>query len=243
MTPAEQRTAAKNFAHDWLSRKGYEKGENQSFWLDLLQRVFGIERPLDFIDFEPKPDKAKSGYIDAYIESTHVLIEQKSRGIDLTAAYEQAKRYNADLSYDKRARYIVTCNFDQFVIYDMNQAGMGPTATVALADFEHEYYRLSFLVQDDRTIPKEREDLSVQAGTVVSKLYRLLAAQYHDPDSTLAQQSLNKLCVRLVFCFYAEDAGLFQSETAFQDYLSKFSPELMRDGLKKLFAVLNTPQG
>ena len=242
MTPAEQRTAAKNFAHDWLRRKGYEKGENQSFWLDLLQRVFGIERPLDFIDFEPKPDKAKSGYIDAYIESTHVLIEQKSRGIDLTAAYEQAKRYNADLSYDKRARYIVTCNFDQFVIYDMNQAGTGPTATVALADFEHEYYRLSFLVQDDRTIPKEREDLSVQAGTVVSKLYRLLAAQYHDPDSTLAQQSLNKLCVRLVFCFYAEDAGLFQSETAFQDYLGKFSPELMRDGLKKLFAVLNTPK-
>lgn len=230
--------AAAIFAQEWLRRSGSEKSQTQSFWLDLLGNVFGISKPQDFIAFEVKPDKAKRGLIDAYIARTHVLIEQKSKGVDLNAPqvqsdgvkltpYEQAKRYNANLSYDQRARYIVLCNFEQFVIYDMAQTGTEPTATVALADLGHDYYRLNFLVQ---------------AGALVSELYRLLSACYHDPDSPQALQSLNKLCVRLVFCLYAEDAGLFATPTAFQDYLSKYPPELMRDGLKQLFAVLNTPK-
>ena len=245
--------AAAVFAQEWLRRSGSEKSQTQSFWLDLLGNVFGISKPQDFIAFEVKPDKAKRGLIDAYIARTHVLIEQKSKGVDLNAPqvqsdgvkltpYEQAKRYNANLSYEKRARYIVLCNFEHFVIYDMAQTGTEPTATVALADLGHDYYRLNFLVHADSEVPSHRDEISVQAGALVSELYRLLSACYHDPDSPQALQSLNKLCVRLVFCLYAEDAGLFATPTAFQDYLSKYPPELMRDGLKQLFAVLNTPK-
>ena len=252
MSPAEQRKAAQAFAQYWQEQEGSEKSQTQSFWLDLIARVFGVAQPQEFLDFEYKPTKSFRGYIDVYIASTHVLIEQKSKDIDLKSVlpqsdgthltpFEQAKRYNADLSYDLRARYIVLCNFNRFIIYDMNEPGAEPTL-IELTNLEHDYYRLNFLVQDESSIPKEREDLSVQAGTMVSKLYKLLAAQYHDPESTKSQQSLNELCVRLVFCLYAEDAGLFQTKTAFQDYLGQFKPEQMRDAIIKLFAVLNTPK-
>lgn len=252
MSPAEQRKAAQAFAHYWQVQEGSEKSQTQPFWIDLISRVFGVAQPQELLNFEYKPTKSFRGYIDVYIASTHVLVEQKSKDIDLKSVlpqsdgthltpFEQAKRYNADLSYDLRARYIVLCNFNQFIIYDMNEPGAEPTL-IELANLEHDYYRLSFLVQDESSIPKEREDLSVQAGTMVSKLYKLLAAQYHDPASTKSQQSLNELCVRLVFCLYAEDAGLFQTKTAFQDYLGQFKPEQLRDAIIKLFAVLNTPK-
>ncbi len=234
MSPAEQRKAAQAFAHYWQEQEGSEKSQTQPFWLDLIARVFGVAHPQEFLDFEYKPIKSFRGYIDVYISSTHVLIEQKSKDIDLKSVlpqsdgthltpFEQAKRYNADLSYDLRARYIVLCNFNRFIIYDMNEPGAEPTL-IELTNLEHDYYRLNFLVQDESSIPKEREDLSVQAGTMVSKLYKLLAAQYHDPESTKSQQSLNELCVRLVFCLYAEDAGLFQTKTASKITWASLSP-------------------
>lgn len=98
MNDAEQRAAAKQFAQDWQAR-GDEKQDNQSFWLALLQKVFGVAEPEKYINFEypvlvddGRKEKGTTKFIDGYIAKTRVLIEQKGRGIDLTIGYRQIGR-------------------------------------------------------------------------------------------------------------------------------------------------------
>ena len=106
---------AKIFSMDWHER-GYEKGETQKFWRALLKKIFGVDDPDKFIDFEvPVPQ----GYIDAYIPATKVLIEQKSFDVELDkSVLEQAMRYADALPADKKPRWIVTCNFQEFRVYN-----------------------------------------------------------------------------------------------------------------------------
>ena len=129
MTQAEQKKAAKTFVKEWTG-KGYEKGESQKFWIDLLSNVFGIRNFADFVTFEDKVVLDHTSFIDARIPSTKVLIEQKSIEKDLRAPvkqsdgsmltpFQQAKRYSAEMPYSERPRWIVTCNFAEFLIYDM----------------------------------------------------------------------------------------------------------------------------
>ena len=117
-----------------------------------------------------------------------------------------------------------------------------PPEIIKLGDLETDYTRLSFLINPvDEHLKKEFE-VSVKAGEIVGVLYDKLLAQYKDPDEH-AFQSLNRLCVRIVFCLYAEDAGLFGNSThAFHDYMDQFNgPARFRNGLKEFFSVLNTP--
>ena len=208
MKESEQKAAAAQFAAKWAGR-GYEKGETQTFWLELLQQVYGVENPSGFIVFEEQVDLAHKSFIDATIPETHVMIEQKSIGKDLSkpikqsdgttlTPYQQAKRYAAELPYSKRPRWIVACNFAEFRVYDMENPQAEPEI-IRLADLERDYYRLAFLVKaTDRNIKREME-ISLQAGEIVGKIYDNLRRQYIDPDSDESQKSLNKLCVRLVF--------------------------------------------
>ena len=135
-TGAKQRQAAKRFADFWQG-KGYEKGQSQPFWLSLLREIFGILEPEKFITFEDQVHLDNTSFIDGYIDSTHVMIEQKSLGKDLQkkikqsngallTPYEQAKRYSMELPYSKRPRWIVTSNFESFLIYDMERPGVEP---------------------------------------------------------------------------------------------------------------------
>ena len=249
----EQRAAAKAFAEYWAG-KGYEKGESQPFWLSLLRDVYGVQHPEAFITFEDQvPHIDHTSFIDGNIPSTHVLIEQKSLGKDLRKAitqsdgsklspFQQAKRYSADLPYSMRPRWIVTCNFSEFNVYDMERPN-GEPEVIYLKDLEEDYYRLQFLVDTENTDIKKEEKVSLKAGELVGALYDAILKQYKDPTDPHSLQSLNMLCVRLVFCLYAEDAGIFGGHGMFHDYLktiAEYNIADVRRGLIDLFRVLDT---
>lgn len=248
MTDAQRRTAAKEFAAQWAD-KGYEKGQSQPFWLSLLRDVYGVEHPENFITFEDQVALDHTSFIDGFIPATHVLIEQKSLGKDLNkpirqsdgtllSPFQQAKRYSAELPYSQRPRWIVTCNFSQFYVYDMERP-TGEPEIIELKDLEREHYRLQFLVDTgDTNIHKEME-VSLEAGRIVGVLYDALLAQYKDPECEETLKHLNALCVRLVFCLYAEDAGIFGPRNMFHNYLQHHTADARR-ALMDLFEVLNT---
>lgn len=252
MTDLEQKKAAKEFSIRWKD-KGYEKGESQKYWIDLLENVLGVSNAVDFIHFEDTVhiDKA-TGFIDGFIDKTKVLIEQKSIDKDLRKAikqsdgsllnpFQQAKRYSAELAYDNRPRWIVTCNFKSFLVYDMNNPN-GEPEEILLKDLGKEYYRLSFIVDTKNEHLKKEEELSFKAGDLVGKLYDAFSKEYRDINNEQSQKDLNEVCVRLVFCLYAEDAGLFGRKNIFHDYLAKYDDlTLMRENLIKLFRILDTP--
>lgn len=250
LTQREQRKAAKEFAKKWEGI-GYEKGDSARFWLSLLNEVYGVEHPAEFIRFEDQVKLENTSFIDGYIPSTHVLIEQKSIDKDLRNAikqsdgsylspFQQAKRYSIELPYDDRPRWIVLCNFKEFHIFDMNKPQSEPEV-VYLKNLEEDYYRLNFLVDEADHYIKKSTEVSIQAGELVGLLYDALLKQYQDPEDEETLKDLNILCVRLVFCFYAEDAGLFGRHNMFHDYLRKFSdnPATFRDQLIKLFRILD----
>lgn len=243
-----QKEAAKRFVEYW-SGKGYEKGQSQPFWLSLLREVFGIAEPEKFITFEDQVHLDNTSFIDGYIDSTHVMIEQKSLGKDLQkkikqsngallTPYEQAKRYSMELPYSKRPRWIVTSNFESFLIYDMERPGVDPQL-IYLKDLPEEYWRLEFLVDDEKRRIQKEQDISEDAGKIIKLLYDALAECYGDMTDPVNQKSLNKLIVRLVFCLYAEDSEMF-SHGQFQDYINHFDADDLSDALFNLFKVLDT---
>lgn len=249
MTDAQQRAAAKIFAKNWKDR-GYEKGDSQIFWVELLTTVFGVTDISQFISFEDQVHLDHTSFIDGYIEKTHVMIEQKSINKSLTVAikqsdgsmltpFEQAKRYSSELPYSKRPRWIVTSNFKSFYIYDMEKPG-GDPEIILLEELEKEYYRLQFLVEEGNTNLQREMEVSIAAGDIVGLLYDALAKQYVDPTTERAMKSLNILCVRFVFCLYAEDAGIFGRHGMFHDYLEEFDAKHMRKAVIELFQVLDT---
>lgn len=251
MTDVQQRAAAKAFSEYWAN-KGYEKGESQPFWLSLLRDVYGVEHPEQYITFEDQVHLDHTSFIDGRIPETRVLIEQKGLDKDLKkpikqsdgtllTPFQQAKRYITELPVSQHPRWVVTCNFAEFLIYDMEHPGLEPEVLL-LKDLEKEFHRLNFLVSaQDENIKKEME-VSIAAGEIVGLLYDAFAKQYANPGSEQALKSLNKLCVRLVFCLYAEDAGIFGRRGMFHDYLEKFDVRGMRRAMVDLFRVLDTKE-
>ena len=249
-TEKQMAQAAAEFAERWKGR-GYERGESQPFWIDLLSNVFGIETPSDgFILFEDHRMVDASNFIDGRIPSTRVLIEQKSLGKDLRAGirqsdgsllnpFQQARRYVVSLPVSEHPRWIVTCNFSEFLVYDMEQPN-GEPEQILLENLGKEYYRLMFLVDAKNEHLSKEMQVSMQAGEIVGKIYEALLKQYDD-DSPEALRWLNILCVRIVFCLYAEDASVFTHDQ-FHDYLARYEAEDLRRALRDLFEVLNTPQ-
>lgn len=250
MNAREQKKQAKDFIERWSGR-GNERQDSQSFWLDLLGSVFGIENPSTYITFEDKVMLDHTSFIDGYIEKTKVLIEQKGANKDLNKAikqsdgsfltpFQQAKRYSANLPYSKRPRWIVTSNFKEFYIYDMEQPN-AEAIVIKLEDLPEESYRLEFLIDKTNEHLEREIQISVQAGEIVGEIYEGLLKQYKDPENPESLHAINQLIVRLVFCFYAEDSGLFGHKLAFHDYLAQFPPQFFRTALIQLFEVLDTP--
>ena len=240
----------KAFVERWTG-KGYEKGESQMFWIELLTDVLDVETPSEIISFEDQVKLDHTSFIDAYIKTTHVMIEQKSIDKDLKAPikqsdgtlltpFQQAKRYASELPYSKRPRWIVTCNFKSFLIYDMEQP-QGEPFEILLENLPKEAHMLKFLVVDKSALLKHEMEVSIQAGDIVGRLYDVFLQQYQGEVTETDLHALNVLCVRLVFCLYAEDAGVFAKDQ-FVEYLQSFRPENMRMALIDLFRVLDTPQ-
>ena len=255
MTQAEQKNTAKKFVENW-NGKGYEKGESQKFWLDLLCNVFGIQDFSTFVFFENQikdkiQDKTITNFIDVYIPSTKVMIEQKSSGKDLRkpikqsdgsflTPFQQAKKYIAGLPLSQHPRWVVTCNFEEFLVYDMEQPN-GEPESILLKDLEKEYYRLSFLTEQENIHIKKELEVSKKAGDIIGEIYDAILSQYKDAQnpSPSTLKSLNMLCVRIVFCLYAEDAGIFGHKSIFGDYLKSFEAKDLRRALLDLFQILD----
>lgn len=250
MTQAEQQKAAKKFSKDWKD-KGYEKGESQKFWLDLLCNVYGIQDFSNFISFEDQVKLDHTSFIDGYIPQTKVLIEQKSIDKDLRAPikqsdgtflnpFQQAKRYITELPVSKHPRWVVTSNFKSFLVYDMENPN-GEPEEILLENLEKEFYRLSFITDTGSVHLKKELEISKKAGDIIGEIYDAILAQYKDAEnpSPATLRSLNMLCVRIVFCLYAEDAGIFGHKSIFGDYLKQFEAKDLRRALLDLFQVLD----
>lgn len=248
MKLVDQQKRAREFAKRWANT-GDEKSESQKFWLELLENVLGVEDPYSYIEFESRIKLDNTSFIDGYIEATHVLIEQKSSNKDLKkpiiqsdgtklSPFQQAKRYSIELPYSQRPRWIITCNFKEFFIYDMEKPN-AEAEIIKLEDLENEVYRLNFIVSEEEDFIKRETQISIDAGEIVASLYDALLREYQHPDNEATLHSLNILCVRLVFCLYAEDAGLFGNKNMFHDYLNKYKDSNPRAALINLFRILN----
>ncbi len=246
---AQHKLAIKKFVETWTGH-GYEKGESQTFWMQLLHDVLQVEDPFSIISFENQVKLNHTSFIDAYIPHTKVMIEQKSIDKDLRAPvlqsdgsslnpFQQAKRYASELPVSKHPRWIVTCNFRSFLIYDMEQP-QGEPFEVLLENLEKEYHLLKFLVDDGDAKLKHEMEVSIAAGDLVGRIYEAFLRPFGDNPTPEDLHALNVLCVRLVFCLYAEDAGVFEKDQ-FYNYLMSFKPENMRMALRDLFSVLDTP--
>ena len=249
MTETEKKKAAEAFAEYWKDR-GDEKSDSQSFWLALVRDVLGVAEPEKFILFEERVKLDHTSFIDGHIPSTHVLIEQKKKGLNLRSPirqsdgtllnpFQQAQRYSAALPYSQRPRWIITCNFEEFLIYDMEKP-TGEPESILLKDLAKEYYRLQFLVEEKSELLHREEQISIQAGELVGRLYDAILKQYIHPDDKASLHSLNILCVRLVFCLYAEDSGILGEHLKFHNYIKSFAPKDVRRALIELFRVLDT---
>lgn len=250
MTDQEQREAARQFVNRWHG-KGNEDEDARSYWIEILQDILGMDHVTTRVQFEKKV-KGTDGNtkrIDVYIPETHVLIEQKSLGIALDkpqaghngmTPYEQAKYYDNCLSVDEKSAWILTSNFSEIWIYNMHEQQPEPTK-ITLADLQNKYSLLDFLLKKEKKEVSEEIQISIQAGELVGKIHDRFLEQYHDPMAKKTQNSLNILCVRLVFCLYAEDAGLFGARDAFSSYINQYDPKDIRRALLDLFKVLDTP--
>lgn len=247
-SPSEKKLAAKLFANKWADR-GNEKSDTHSFWLELLRDVVGMEDVTTNVRFESRT--SQRGYIDVVIQDAKTFIEQKSIDVSLdkadirqgrvVTAFRQALNYANTMPNKLRPDYIITCNFAEFRIHDLNKVNAETDyISFTLAELPDQIHLLVFLIDPQKSRAVREEKVSMDAGTLVGKLYDALRDQYLDPNSDASQHSLNVLCVRLVFCLFAEDAGLFEKD-AFYRYLDGLRADQVRVALRDLFEVLNTP--
>ena len=261
MTKKKQKERIKGFISEWKD-KGNEKSDTQKFWMQLLQDVCGDEDAISHLEFEVRVHKSDStDFKDVVINGgseNSVLVEQKSRekdlgkkypksGGELVTPFEQAKSYDDNSAKEDKARWIITCNFKEFWIYDMNNTGKDllEPFKVKLTELDKHMDWLKILTakDEDLTDPlSEEKEVSIKAGELTGVLYDALKGLYIEPDSEDTLKELNKLCVRIVFCLYAEDAGLFgDTNSEFHDYLAQYPIGKMNSALKSLFEILNTP--
>ena len=234
--------AIKDFVDRWQKAEGNEQREANSFWIELAE-LLGMRQPTRHLDFERKVHGRR---IDVFYEDMGVLIENKSRGVDLDKAYErgrdeggdkrmvtpyqQAKWYADNLPRSISPRWVIVCNFDEIRIHDLNLENPGSDyVSVRLEELPEQLHLLFFFTDSSQSRLVKEMELSVKAGEVVGSLYRALEGQYKNLESDEREQrSLNVLVVRLVFLLYAEDAGLLQSHQAFGKYLKTVEARRMR---------------
>lgn len=225
---------AAKFADEWKDTER-EEAEAQSFLIDFFG-VLGVSRKRVAI-FEHKVQCAdgSKGYIDLFWKG-HILIEMKSRGKDLAKAYEQAKRYADTLAPHEFPHGILVCDFENWHYYDLDHDAQCTRFRLAeLPQFIHLFHYLAGYEQREY---QEEDPVNVQAAELLGKLHdRLKAIGY-------VGHPLEVYLVRLLFCLFAEDTGIFRKD-AFHRFLLDCTSEDGRDlaaRLAELFQTLNTPE-
>ncbi len=235
--------AIQNFVRYWKKQQGSEDSEAKPFWLAFIRDIFDIHYPEKFINFEVHV-KFDGGTkkIDGYLFHSNVLIEHKSANVKLDEkVFAQAKRYNDALNDSRKADWIITSNFKEFKIYNMET--QAPPVSILLDELPDRYSEFEFLIKRTRQNEDYEKKLNFEAGAAIKTLYENLKAPYELDKNPALFHNLNKLCVRLVFCFYAEAAGIFPERKMFTDYMKKNDgdADTFRRALEEIFEFLNTP--
>ena len=230
-----------------------EKQDCHPYWIDLIRENCEIANPDKIMDFEVPVELENSiCYIDVWIPATKTLIEQKSRGKSLDkperqsdgsflTPYQQAKRYNDARAVGQKANWIITSNFEEIWIYNM-QFERPERHVIKIQVAEIQDWDLRFIIDSKRSEIFSEAQISEEAGKLIQKIRDLIFTKKLNDEEILA---LNKLCIRLVFCLYAEDTGIFRSRQ-FLDFLiatrtTKTIDEFKKD-LAQLFVTLSTPK-
>ncbi len=245
--------AAKEFAKRWQGQKWSEDQYARTFWIDLLKSVYDIEyNDTNNVIFEYRT--GANGKIDLWLRNLSTMVEMKSSGVDLDkpeprqgelkTPFKQVYDYAVSFPRAEQPDFLITCNFEKFRIYsrkeygDTNLENNGQEFTLEMFGEKPEY--LSFLIDPQNSRLYHERAISEQAGQLIGKLYNMLRKQYIDPDSEESKHSLNVLCVRLVFCLFCEDAGLFNEMDAFYNFLKDVPSQNIRANLLRLFKALDT---
>lgn len=230
----EIRIRAAQFAQDWKDA-GYEKGETQSFYNDFFD-IFDVKRRTvaRYEEHVQRLDNSR-GFIDLFWPGV-LLVEQKSAGINLAAARKQAGTYFDALPERDRPRYQLLCDFQTFELLDRDER---EEVSFALADLPKHVEKFGFILGVQKRTFRDQDPVNIEASERVGQLHDALAA------SGYTGHDLEQFLVRVVFCLFADDTGIFEPRDIFFDFLEN---RTQKDGadlggwLAQLFQVLNTPE-
>ena len=231
----EIRPRAAKFADDWRDA-AYEKGETQSFYNDFFG-IFDVKRR-SVARYEEQVQKLdnRSGFIDLFWPGL-LIVEQKSAGRDLTRAYGQAQEYFDALPERDRPRYILVSDFQSFEFHDLDER---EHSTFMLADLPAHVEKFGFILGVQRRTFRDQDPVNIEAAELMGRLHDALEASgYRGHD-------LEMFLVRVVFCLFADDTGIFEPRDIFLELLETRTREDGSDlggWLARLFQVLNTPRG
>jgi hypothetical protein len=231
----EVRARAAAFAEEWKNAS-YEKGEAQSFYNDFFQ-VFGVKRRQVATFEEPvKKLGGQHGFIDLFWKGV-LLVEHKSAGRDLIRAKGQALDYFPNLKQQELPRYVLVSDFQNFELYDLE--GKSAETKFKLADLPRHVEAFNFIRGLEKREFKDQDPVNIEASELVGELHDALEATgYKGHD-------LERFLVRLVFCLFADDTGIFEPRSILLDFLQNRTNEDGSDTgalLMQLFDVLNTPE-
>ncbi len=228
------RINAARFAEDWREAR-YERGETQSFYNDFFA-VFGVKRR-KVASFEEPVKKlgGRQGFMDLFWRGT-LLVEQKSAGRSLTPAKTQALEYFPGLTDSDLPRYLLLSDFQTFELHDLDE---GESTTFALADLPAHVEKFGFILGIEKRTFRDQDPVNIAASELMGRLHDALqAAGYGGKD-------LERLLVRLLFCLFADDTGIFEPKDIFTDLMGQRTREDGSDTglwLTLLFEVLNEPE-
>jgi len=230
----EVRFRAAVFAREWADAS-YEKGETQSFYNDFF-KIFGIQRR-SVARYEEKVQRLDNsrGFIDLFWPGV-LLVEQKSAGRDMTAARKQAFSYFDALPEGDRPRFLLLCDFQSFELLDLDE---DEETRFSLAELPSNVERFGFILGVQRRTFGDQDPVNVEASELMARLHdRLRETGYEGHD-------LELFLVRMVFCLFADDTGIFEPRDQLLELLEERTNEDGSDlggWLARLFQVLNTPE-
>ena len=222
--------------HDYKDAEGYERGQSQNFWTQIFN-AYGVSGQVQLKAFEHRLKKDKTQkYVDAFIPKL-VIVEQKSKGIDLNKAYSQASEYYDRLKTDK-PRYIVLCNFDELWIYDLANPLDVKEYKCLLTDLPKNAEWLDFLAPNAAMAEiVEENPINRQATEMVARLHKAFISDGVNADE------LALFLTRLIFCFFADDTGIFGQKNLLDGLLTneaKSDGSNLNEVFTTLFDTLNT---
>lgn len=230
----EIKRRAGEFTKRWADET-YEKGATQTFYNEFFG-VFGVDRKrVALYEHHVNLLGDRSGFVDLLWKGV-LLVEQKSRGRDLIKAWDQAVRYAEALDDPDMPRYILVSDFQTFHLTDLETR---KEWEFLLSDFPKHVYDFGFIIGSQKRVFRDQDPANIKAAELVGHLHDMLLE-----EAGYTGHDLEQLLVRIVFCLFADDTGIFEPRDIFLDYLEE---RTAKDGsdlgarLLHLFSILDKP--